>query len=194
MKKIVTGVEKAYYAIYTEPTEAGGTPTYGPVKYLPGLREIGIVPKEENGTIYAENRLWDTENSLGEIDVTLDFASIDTADYVALLGKKLAVGGGVIENANDQAPYVAILAEKTLSGGVIEYITLYKGKLSIPEDKAKSKEGKTEYQTKSLQGKFMPLDNGLWKHFVKTTDADFEKATHDLKWGKEVVIVTPKAA
>ena len=187
-KKITTGVNKGYYAIYNEPATVGGLPTYGTVKYLPGLREISIVPKEENGSIYAENRLWDTENSLGDIDVTLDFASIDTDDYATLLGKKKAVGGGIIENSNDEAPYIAVMIEKTLSGGVIEYLTLFKGKLGIPEDKAKTKEGKTEYQTKSLAGKFMPIDNGDWKHFVKTSDPEFDKVAHDLKWGKEVVI------
>lgn len=184
-KKIVTGVEKAYYAILTA---EGETPTYEAAKYLPGLREISVTANEEQATIYAENRLYDSENSLGEIEVTLDFASIDTADYVALLGKKLAAGGGIIESADDQPPYIALMIEKTLSGGVKEYMTLYKGKLSIPEDKAKTKEGKTEYQTVSLNGLFMPLENGIWKHSVKTTDEGFVEGTHKENWGKTVRI------
>lgn len=188
-KKITTGVEKAYYAILT--TE-GETPTYEAVKYLPGLREISVTANEEQATIYAENRLYDSENSLGEIKVTLDFASIDTVDYVDLLGKKVATEGGIIESADDQPPYIALMVEKTLSGGVKEYLTLFKGKLSIPEDKAKTKEGKTEYQTVSLSGIFMPLENGIWKHSVKTTDADFNSETHTAKWGKTVTIPTVK--
>ncbi|HDR5055907.1 TPA: hypothetical protein QCR83_005736, partial [Bacillus anthracis] len=82
-KKITTGVEKAYYAILTTEEE---TPTYEAAKYLPGLREISITANEEQATIYAENRLYDSENSLGEIEVTLDFASIGTNDYATLLG------------------------------------------------------------------------------------------------------------
>lgn len=189
-KKITTGVEKAYYAILKE---EGATPTYEDAKYLPGLREISVTAKEEQATIYAENRLYDSENSLGEIDVTLDFVSIDTADYVALLGKKIAAEGGIIENSNDQPPYIALMVEKTLSGGVKEYLTLFKGKFSIPEDKAKTKEGKTEYQTVSLPGLFMPLENGIWKHSVKTSDDGFNAETHKTKWGKTVVIPTEKA-
>ncbi|MGG7057611.1 major tail protein [Clostridium tertium] len=190
-KKITTGVEKAYYAILTE---EGETPTYEAAKYLPGLREISVTPNEEQATIYAENRLYDSENSLGEIEVTLDFASIDTTDYVALLGKKVATDGGIIESVDDQSPYIALMVEKTLSGGVKEYLTLFKGKLSIPEDKAKTKEGKTEYQTSSLSAIFMPLENGIWKHAVKTTDEGFNAETHATKWGKAVTMPTVKVA
>lgn len=190
-KKITTGVEKAYYAILTKD---GATPTYESAKYLPGLREISVTAKEEQATIYAENRLYDSENALGDIEVTLDFASIDTADYSVLLGKNIASDGGIIESADDQAPYIALMVEKTLSGGVKEYLTLFKGKLSIPEDKAKTKEGKTEYQTVSISGLFMPLENGIWKHAVKTTDEGFNKEKHATKWGKEVVIPTAKVS
>lgn len=188
-KKITTGVEKAYYAILTQD---GENPTYEQAKYLPGLREISVTANEEQATIYAENRLYDSENSLGEIEVTLDFASIDTSDYAALFGKKLAQSGGIIESADDQPPYIALMVEKTLSGGVKEYLTLYKGKLSLPEDKAKTKEGKTEYQTVSLSGIFMPLENGIWKYSVKTTDAGFNPETHAQTWGKTVFIPEEK--
>jgi len=188
-KKITTGVEKAYYAILTQD---GENPTYEQVKYLPGLREISVTANEEQATIYAENRLYDSENSLGEIEVTLDFTSIDTSDYAALFGKKLAQSGGIIESADDQPPYIALMVEKTLSGGVKEYLTLFKGKLSLPEDKAKTKEGKTEYQTVSLSGIFMPLENGIWKHSVKTTDDGFDAETHSTNWGKTVTIPTEK--
>lgn len=184
-KKITTGVEKAYYAILTED---GTIPIYESVKYLPGLREISITANEEQATIYAENRLYDSENSLGGIEVTLDFASIGTTDYSILLGKKIASDGGIIESADDQAPYIALMAEKTLSGGAKEYLTLFKGKLSIPEDKAKTKEGKTEYQTVSISGLFMPLENGTWKHTVKTTDSGFDSENHKKNWGKTVIL------
>lgn len=188
-KKITTGIEKAYYAVLTED---GESPTYKPAKYLPGLREISVTANEEQATIYAENRLYDSENSLGDIKVTLDFASIDTDDYVVLLGKKIASTGGIIESADDQPPYIALMVEKTLSGGVKEYLTLFKGKLSIPEDKAKTKEGKTEYQTVSISGLFMPLENGIWKHSVKTSDEGFNSETHSAKWGNTVVIPSEK--
>lgn len=184
-RKITTGVEKAYYAILKED---GDTPVYNPVSYLQGLREFSIVANEEESSIYAENRLWESENALGAIEVTLDFASIYTEDYVALLGKKLSTTGGIIEGVDDQAPYIALMLEKTLSGGVKEYLTLFKGKLRIPEDKGKTKEGSTEYQTQSLNGTFMALNNGQWKHTVKSDDVNFNAVTHANTWGKSVII------
>lgn len=184
-KKITTGVEKAYYAILKED---GDTPIYAPATYLQGLREFSIVANEEESGIYAENRLWESENALGAIELTLDFTSIFTEDYVALLGKKLSTTGGIIESVDDQAPYIALMLEKTLSGGVKEYLTLFKGKLRIPEDKGKTKEGSTEFQTQSLNGTFMALNNGQWKHTVKSDDVNFNETNHANTWGKTVVV------
>ena len=62
-KKITTGVEKAYYAVLTTD---GDSPTYETAKYLPGLREISVTANEEQATMYAENRLYDSEKSGGE--------------------------------------------------------------------------------------------------------------------------------
>lgn len=187
-RKITTGVEKAYFAILDN--ENGVNPVYKPVSYLQGLQEFSIVANEETATIYAENKTWETENAIGEIEVSLTFASIYTPDYVALLGKKLSNMGGVIESSDDEAPYIALMLEKTLSGGVKEYLTLYKGKLRIPEDVARTKEGATEFQVKTLAGTFMPLNNGMWKHVFKSDDIGFDASKHAVNWGKEVIIPT----
>lgn len=187
-KRIITGVEKAYFAILKD--ETGTVPVYEPVSYLQGLQEFSITVNEETSSIYAENRVWESENALGEIEVSLTFTSIFTPDYVALLGKKLSTMGGIIENVNDEPPYIALMLEKTLSGGVKEYLTLYKGKLRIPEDVARTKEGTTEFQVKTLAGTFMPLNNGLWKHVFRNDDIGFVAGRHDVDWGKKVIIPT----
>lgn len=188
--KITTGVNKGYAAIYKEPSEGKPDGEWEAAFYLPGLRQMTITANQNSAVIYAENRQWDSENALGDIDVSFDFVSIMTEHYAKLLGKKLAANGGIIENANDEPPYIAIMGEKTLTSGVIEYITLFKGKLNIPEDTAKTKEGNTEYQTKTLTGKFMTLPSGIWKHFVRSDDEGFDAATHATNWGKTVVIPT----
>jgi phi13 family phage major tail protein len=189
-KQVITGLNKLYYAIMNDEDAE----TYLAVKYFPGLREITVSPKEETSSIYAENQEWDIDSALGEIEVSLDITDIPTDIVAEILGKKKAATGGYIDNANDVKPYIALMFDKTLSGGVTEYVTLYKGKFNIPEDKAKTKEGKPEFQSKTLSGRFIPLKNGMWKYPVRSNDTDFDKATWDTKWGKEVIKAEPKAA
>lgn len=182
-RRVITGLNKLYYAVMTnEDTE-----TYDAVKYFPGLREITVSPKEETGSIYAENVEWDVDSALGEIEVSIDVTDIPTDIVAEILGKKKATGGGYIDNASDVKPYIALMFDKTLSGGVTEYVTLYKGKFNLFEDKAKTKEGKPEFQSKTLTGRFIPLKNGMWKHAVRSDDADFNATTWATTWGTSVV-------
>lgn len=182
-KHVITGLKRLLYALMlNEETE-----TYGPVKYFPGLREITISPKEETDSIYAENQEWDIDSALGEIDVSIDITDIPTDIVSEILGKQKAATGGYIDNANDVKPYIALMIEKTLSNGVTEYVTLYKGKFNIPEDKAKTKEGKPEFQSKTLTGRFIPLKNGMWKYPVRSNDADFNSDTWLANWGTSVI-------
>lgn len=78
--------------------------------------------------------------------------------------------------------------EKTLTSGVTEYVTLFKGKFTLPEDKTKTKEGKTEYQTRSVSATFLPLKSGVWKHYVRSNSDGFNSSEWSNKWGKEVII------
>lgn len=186
MNLITTGVEKGYYSIVTEGTD--GKPVFGPVKYWPGLREMGIAPKEESATIYAENMLFAIEKALGDIDVDLDFTDMPLDIYCDIFGKKLDQMGGVIDSSNDVAKYICFMAEKTLTGGVKEYIVLYKGQMNLPEDKAKTKEGKPEFQTKPTNAKFMPLPDGTWRYTVRSDNPKFNAATWATTWGKTVYV------
>lgn len=189
-RRVITGLNKLYYAIMTDEEQE----TYGEVKYFPGLREITVSPKEELGSIYAENVEWDVDSALGEIEISLDVTDVPTDIVAEILGKKKATGGGYIDNANDVKPYIALMFDKTLSGGATEYVTLYKGKFNLFEDKAKTREGKPEFQSKALTGRFMPLKNGMWKYAVRSDDADFNATTWASTWGTSVVKAEPKPA
>lgn len=188
---ITTTIRKGYYAIGKE---ENGKMTWGPVKYWPGLRELGIAAKEEIGKIYAEGMLWAMAKTLGDIDVSLEFTDIPEDIYCDVFGKKRGTMGEVLDNANDVAPYICIMAEKELTEGVMEYCTLFKGQMNLPEDKAKTGEGKPEFQTKPTNAVFMPLEDGLWRAWVRSDNPKFDKVVWAEKWGKEVVIPTIEAA
>lgn len=185
---VITGLSRCYYAVM----EDEGSETYKNVKEFAGIREVSIAPKEESASIYAENRQWDTDVALGDIEASFDFTDVPDDVYIDVFGKKKSTNGGIIENANDVRPYVAIMFEKTLTSGVTEYVTLFKGKFTLPEDKTKTKEGKTEYQTRSVSATFLPLKSGIWKHYVRSNSDGFNSAEWSNKWGKEVIIPVEK--
>ena len=76
----------------------------------------------------------------------------------------------------------------------MEYVTLYKGKLSKPEDKGKTREGNVEYQTKAVSGKFIQLfANGDKKLIERSDSATFDETAHALTWGagKTIAVAVP---
>ena len=191
-KLVIKNIGKLYYALLK--TETDATATYDPIVYLPGLREITVTPEEQTGEIYAEGMVWDADTELGRIGVSLDSTDIPLENYAEMLGKQMSSDGGVIDNVNDEAPYLALMYEKKLTNGVMEYATLFKGKLATPEDKAKTREGNVEYQTKPMEGTFMPLKTGDWRHIIRSDSPNFDETTFLANWGegKDVTLPTPE--
>lgn len=191
-KKVITGIEQGYYAIMTDMV----TETYATVKPLGELIEIGVKPQEKSTSLWAGNREVLLESGLGGVDVTFTVPALETDTICELFGKTLADTGGYISNSRDVKPYVCLMFKKTLDSGADEYLFLYKGKLNIAEEKAKTQEGNVDFQPKQFEGKFVTLQNGIWMYSVRSTDADFDATTFQTKWGKEVIkaqakVVTP---
>lgn len=187
---VITGLEKVYYAVMTNEVEE----TYGEVKELGDGIEIGVTPTENQTPLYAANKQVLVEKALGDIDLTFTIPSMSTEAQKDLFGMEEATEGGLIYKANSVKPYIAIMFNKTLDGGAMEYVTLFKGKLNLSEDKAKTQEGQVEYQTAHYSGKFVPLKDGMWKHVVRSTDTGFNAETWATKWGTSVVKATKKAS
>ena len=190
-KLVTTGIDKLFYAVMTDENEE----TYGAVKRLEGAVELTVEATENLSSLAADNNnAYVTEEALGEITVSATIAAISTEDYCAIFGKKLAKTGGIIESANDVKPYVCLMAEKSLTGGIKEYVHLYKGKFSVPADAVKTKEGQVEFQTKQMEGKFSALSTGQWRYFVRSNDADFNAETWKTTWGTSVVKAEEKTS
>lgn len=187
---VITGLEKVYYAVMTNEVEE----TYGEVKELGDGIEIGVTPTENQTPLYAANKQVLVEKALGDIDLTFTIPAMSTEAQKDLFGMEEATEGGLIYKSNAIKPYIAIMFNKTLDGGAMEYVTLFKGKLNLSEDKAKTQEGQVEYQTAQYSGKFVPLKDGMWKHVVRSTDTGFNAETWATKWGKTVVKATKKTS
>lgn len=185
----VANLNKFYVAhLLTE----GESITYDTPKYCEGIKQIQIKPKQNSDPYYHEGRKIFEEQTLQDINVTINITDLTDEDECYIMGHKLAETGGIIRNDNDVAPTVAILYEADKALGVGKrYAILYAGTFGIVEDDIKSKEGKTNFQSKKLQASFRPLINGLWQYKV---DSDSPNTTADFlkKFFEQVTIPTEK--
>lgn len=189
---VIIGLQKVYYAIMTDEVEE----TYGEVKELGKGIEIGVTATENTKSLAAGDGAVLTEQRLGNIDLTFTIPSMSTEAKLEIFGLEEAEEGGIIYNSNAVKPYVAIMFEKTLNSGNKEYVTLFKGKLQLNEDKAKSADenGNFEYQTVQFSGKFIPLKDGNWQFITRSTDKNFDAETWATKWGTQVIKPTKKVS
>lgn len=184
----VVNLNKFYVAhLLTE----GESITYDTPRYCEGIKQIQIKPKQNSDPYYHEGRKVLEEQTLQDINVTINITDLSDEDECYIMGHKLAQTGGVIRNDNDLAPTVAILYEADKAEGGKRYSILYAGTFGIGEDDIKSKEGKTNFQAKKLQASFRPLINGLWNYKV---DSDSSNATVEFlsKFFEQVTVATPK--
>lgn len=192
INQVIKDIGKLYYAVLKTDDAETKTATWDTTKYLPGLREITVTSTENAGELYAEGAVFDTDTQSGPINISFDITDIPLENRAELLGQKLTATGAVIDNQNDEAPYIALMYEKKLKSGVMEYVTLYKGKISKPEDKGKTREGNVEYQTKAVAGKFIQLQANGDKMLIERSDAEgFDNST---TWGagKTITVAEPK--
>lgn len=183
----IVGLEKLYVAKILQDDNTGTK--FDVPKYFPGVKEIGMKPKVNSDPFFAENKLWQSEDTLESIDVEIDITDIVPEEESFLLGHTLAEEGGVIYSENDKAPEVALLFKSNKGNGKGRYIVLYRGTFAISDESYKGKEGKTNYQTKKLKATFAPLkNNGRWKYKV-----DEEQGMNDEKFFKEVLMPSKKS-
>jgi len=167
----IIGLEKLYYSKITKDDATGLT--FGTPIYLAGVKEIKVSPKVNTEKLYAENKIWDQSTTLEDIEVTVNVADLTNAQSADLLGQTIAEEGGIFASDDDEAPYIALLYKANKSNGKVRYGIIYKGKMSLPDDAMKGKEGKTDYQTPEMKATFQSLiSNGMWKYNVDSDDAD----------------------
>jgi len=186
----ITGLEKLFYSKITKDDNTGLT--FGTPIYLAGVKEIKIAPKVSTEKLYAENKLWDQSTTLEDVEVTVNIADLTNIQSADLLGQTIATEGGSFASSNDETPYIALLYKANKSNGQARYGVLYKGKMSLPDDSAKGKEGKTDFQTPEMKSTFQPLqNNGMWKYSVDSDDANCPSDI-ETKFFEGVIVPTKK--
>lgn len=172
MQKIlpVVNVSKLYVAQLLTETEEGIT--FDTPRYLEGVKQIGIKPKQNSDSYYHEGRKVLEEQTLQDVNVTLNITDLTDEDECYVMGHKLAKTGGVIKNDNDIAPTLAILYKSEKSQGIDKYGILYAGTFGLSDEDLKAKEGKANFQAKKIDASFRPLINGKWQYNVCSDSAN----------------------
>ena len=112
----VVNVSKLYVAHLKTETDEGIT--FDTPRYLEGIKQIGIKPKQNSDPYYHEGRKVLEEQTLQDVKVTLNVTDLQDEDDCYVMGHKLAKTGGVIKNDNDIAPTLAILYKAEKAQGI----------------------------------------------------------------------------
>lgn len=162
----VVNISKLYAAHLL--TEEVGNITFDTPRYLEGIKQLGIKPKQNSDPYYHEGRKIFDEQTLEDVAVTINITDLTDEDECYVMGHKLAKTGGVIKSDNDIAPTLALLYEAEKAQGIKQYGVLYAGTFGLADEDIKDKEGKTNFQTKQIQASFRPLIDGRWQYKVSS--------------------------
>lgn len=179
------GCDNLVYALMTTEDTATTAPVYDAVKPAPGVISVNINPNASQETLFADDGPMETATTLGKIDVEINKAQLTTENKADLLGHLVDGNGGIVYGDSDVPPWVAIGFRTLKSNGKYRYVWLYKGKFTDPEDNNETKGDSINFQTDTIKGQFVKLNNPLningkkvrpWKYEI---DAEDEAADAD---------------
>lgn len=196
------GCDHLVYAQMTTEDTATTAPVYGDVKSAPGVISVNINPNASQETLFADDGPMETATTLGKIDVEINKAELTTENKADLLGHQVDTNGGIVYGDSDVPPWVAIGFRTLKSNGNYRYVWLYKGKFTDPEDNNETKGDSINFQTDTISGQFVKLNNQItvngklvrpWKYEI---DGDNEDADLNVMatWFDNVVMPNSAAS
>ena len=163
-KKPLIGTDKLYYALLNSDTTAGVS--YQTPIHLVGAISVSYNPNSTIATLFADDGPFETEETIGEIELEVGVADISQEDYAVLLGHTITAG--VMEETNlDQPVNVAVGFRAKRTGGTYSYFWFYKGKFSKPIMDHETKGDAISYQTPVM----------MWKGTIREYDSKFKAST-----------------
>lgn len=195
------GCDNLVYALMTTEDTATSAPAYGEVKSAPGVISVNINPNASQETLFADDGPMETATTLGKIDVAINKAELTAENKADLLGHTIDDKGGVVYGDSDVSPWVAIGFRTLKSNGNYRYVWLYKGKFTDPEDNNETKGDSINFQTDTINGQFVKLNNQLeikgkkvrlWKYEIDGDSESADKTTMD-SWFESVTMPVASA-
>lgn len=182
------GCDNLVYSIMKTEDTATTAPTFDAVKPAPGVISVNINPNASQETLFADDGPMETATTLGKIDVEINKAELTTENKADLLGHQIDTNGGIVYGDSDVPPWVAIGFRTLKSNGKYRYVWLYKGKFTDPEDANETKGDSINFQTDTIKGQFVKLNNQIeingklvrpWKYEIDGDNTEADADTID---------------
>jgi len=167
------GLLKPIFAkITAEPENAAIT--YAAGKVLARAIEAGVAYQKNDSPLYADNTIVENDTSVTGAEITLGLDDIAEEYQTDLLGvvKSGATGAEEYEITSESAPYVGVgYVEVRKRNGVVSYVGnwFHKVQFGMPDESAKTKNEKVEWQTPTIKGKAMGVyldDTGVLRYKI----------------------------
>jgi phi13 family phage major tail protein len=180
MSKI--GVDNLHFYPLIKDDETGVS--YGAAVAVPGTVSLEINPSTDNATLYADNMAWETANSMGEVEVSIELADLPKSVQAALLGHSIdTTTGRLIAKSTDESPYVGISFAALKGNGATRYVRLAKGRFIEGEDNYQTKGESVEFQTQTINANFVVRKyDRVWKETVDSDDKESGVAATIADW------------
>lgn len=158
--------------------------TYADGKKIGQAMTAKMASEFAEAQLYADDCLVDSTKEFTKGTISIGITQLDIEDYAFVLGHEYDKNKGVEFNANDVSPIIGLgfycKAKNTfVTPAEIVYRAYWfkKVKFSDPGTEVATKGGSIEYKTQTLEGVYMPLENGSYHIFN-----DFEKEEEAIAW------------
>jgi phi13 family phage major tail protein len=150
-KKVVVGVDKAYFALITTDDETGYV--VGSPQLLSPTMELKSTPASASETLYADNGPNDNVAAEGETDIEITSPNFAESVVAQLKGATYdSATGRVFDNADpSQAPYFALGYRFKKSNGHYRYRWYLKCRVEPPGEEAQSQSNAVNFKPQTLK-------------------------------------------
>ena len=165
---IQIGLDSFHYAPLLTDTTAGCS--YDTPAQISGIITADVKANGSIETQYADDGPAVNAPSIGRQEIDIEFTNLPLSLRALLLGQTVT-SGVVGEKADDTPLDVAIGFRSLKSNGKYRYVWYLKGNFALPDDKYKTKEEKTNFNTQGMKYIGLRRDyDGLYKFAVDEDD------------------------
>lgn len=169
------------YPVYGLLTESGTGNTYSAMKEIAKAIKADIKITKSDTDLYANDGIAESDNSVTGGTVSLEIDDLSDEVYLALMGhSKVGETDELVAKGPDTSPFVGFgFYGRKIVHNKSKYRAIFipKVKFAEPDDTNETKKENTTFQTQTIEGKIVLLDDATWKK-EQTFDTEEEAKTY----------------